>query len=119
MKRKFILAFTVAALFALSIAAFAYSGTSLLSATAASCCCSGDSCPMKKKDGAKAEKMSCCDKCDCCKDGKCKGGSCPMNKKGDSAHDGDHSGMQHNTEHKNCDCSCCKHDKEKKDTTSI
>ena len=32
-------------------------------------CCKGDSCPMKKGDGAaKAEDgKSCCDNCDCCK----------------------------------------------------
>lgn len=35
----------------------------------ASCDCCGDSCPMKKGDGAaKAEEgKSCCDNCDCCK----------------------------------------------------
>lgn len=35
------------------------------------CDCCGDSCPMKKKDGAAAsastEGKECCDNCDCCK----------------------------------------------------
>ena len=119
MKGRFILAFAVVTLFALSLAGFAYSGSVFPSVVAACSCCSGDSCPMKKKDSEKTVKKSCCVDCACCKDGECSGDSCPMKKKGESAQDAEHTGMQNNDEQKICDCSCCDHSKEKKNSSAL
>ena len=71
-----------------------------------SCC--GDSCPMKKKDGATATGASATADHSCCG---CCGDSCPMKKKeGTTATSA--------TDEKSCcdDCACCK-DKEKTKTT--
>src|SRR5262245_59469950 len=107
MKRKLMFAVAVIALFAFSIAAYAYT-TSV--STAASCCCKGDSCPMKTKD-ANGKEVSCCDNCDCCKDGKCTGDSCPMKKK-DGSHTMDASHHENmSADHSGCNCSCCGKDK--------
>lgn len=144
MKRNILLA--IAVMFALSIGAavYAYNSTTITNATAASCCCKGDSCPMKAKDAkmstASAEK-SCCDDCACCK-----GDSCPMKAKTDAAKvdgatasddkhscpmmkdgkmsadhhkemkDMDHKNMKHDGEH-SCGCACCANHKETKAET--
>jgi hypothetical protein len=84
MKRNILLA--IAVVFTLSIGAAVYafnSTTSTTNAAAVSCCCKGDSCPMKSKDA----KASADAKESCCKDDCCKGDSCPM-KKGDAAKTG-------------------------------
>lgn len=115
MKKRIIVLLAIVSLFALAIAAYAYTrGTT--ATTAASCCCKkdGDSCPMKgkghdEKSGEHA-KMSCCDKhkgdqatteghscCSCC------GDSCPM-KKTDAV-------ASESSESKSCcdNCDCCDH----------
>lgn len=125
MKRRIILAISVMMVLGLAVAAIAYTRTGVTNKAAMSCCCSGDSCPMKGKDTSGAEKASCCDKDDCC----CKGGSCPMKGK-DSAEkhsasccdkaescpmkkkDGSasHVMVKHETSaegEKTCCCSCC------------
>lgn len=70
-------------------------------------CCSKDSCPMKKKDTSGKASASCCDNCDCCKDGKCSGDSCPMKK---HAGETKTTSVSESGESKNCceDCDCCK-----------
>jgi hypothetical protein len=103
MKKKIYILTAAVMIFGLAIAVYAFNSTLVRSDKAATSCCSGDSCPMKKKNADAGEKMSCCDKCDCCKDGKCKmkkegeakaghadsghkmadGESCPMMKDGD------------------------------------
>ena len=119
MKRKLTIIVSILALFAFTIAAYAYTRTSSQTAlSAACCCCSGDSCPMKKKDALGKKTATCCDNSDCCKDGKCTGDSCPMKKK-DGSHV-DHATMQHDGTsigHEAC-CSCGK-GKEKKDSPAI
>ena len=113
MKKRTIAMLVVIALFALTIAAFAYTRTSSVVAGKACCCKSADSCPMKSKDdkGGEHANMSCCKKhgddhakagghagCDCC------GDSCPMKKKdGATATSG-------TADEKSCcdDCDCCK-----------
>jgi len=123
MKKKMILAIAALMVFGLSIAAFAFTRTTLSSSTSISCCCcSGDSCPMKKKDPSSKETASCCDTCDCCK-----GDSCPMKKKGDATDKAKEKPATDSPEMKNvvfvqgdgCCCSCCKKDKEKKDTPAV
>ena len=118
MKKKFIVAISIMAVFALSIAAFAYTRSSTVVATGDSCC-TGDSCPMKKKKAEGAKHESCCDKCDCCKDGKCEGDSCPMKKHAGMKHE---STSMHDESHKNvvmvsgescCGCACCGGEKKK------
>ena len=117
MKRKIILAISVLVVLGLSIAAFAFTNSTVLSKTATSCCCcSGDSCPMKKKDASGKETASCCDNCDCCK-----GDSCPMKKKGEKVSALiDNSGTA-TADKAGCDCPCCHHDmnKEKTDAPAI
>ena len=114
MKKRTIATLVVLALFALSIAAFAYTRTNSVVADKTCCCKSGDSCPMKSKGhddkGGDHAKMSCCKKhgddhakaeghagCDCC------GDSCPMKKK-------DGASATAATDGKSCcdDCDCCK-----------
>ncbi|HMT06857.1 MAG TPA: hypothetical protein PKA82_02555 [Pyrinomonadaceae bacterium] len=130
MKRNIILA--IAAMFTLSIGAavYAFNSTTITTATTASCCCKGDSCPMKKDGKASADAKE-----SCCKDDCCKGDSCPM-KKGDAAKaDGatatehscpmmkegkmadHHAEMKHDGE--GCSCLCCSHAKAKTDTPSV
>ena len=126
MKKKIIATFAVLAMFALAIAAYAYTSTTTELATdRAACCSKKDSCPMKSKghDGKDGEhKMSCCSKhgddhakgtehaqgadhkcCDCC------GDSCPM-KNSETSATGD--------DKKNCcdECECCKG---KKDAATV
>lgn len=159
-------------MFALAMAAFAYSrGTASVAATSACCCCSGDSCPMMKRDAAgkkvAGSHENCCGDadscpmmkkdaagnrvagsghscCDCCggdgescpmkdkaaaaavtavsTDAAKTGGTveCPMMKKGDGStmemKHGDHHMMM--KDGKSCSCSCCDHDKQKKDTAA-
>jgi len=119
MKKRIIATFAILALFALAIAAFAYTKSNSVESTK-SCCCkkADDSCPMKSKghDNKSGEhEMSCCKKhgedhakgtdhakteghssCDCC------GDSCPMKKKDGAA--------AVSTDGKSCcdDCECCK-----------
>jgi len=113
MKRKLMFAVAVMALFAFTIAAYAYTQASTSVSTSAACCCKGDSCPMKKKD-ANGKEVSCCDNCDCCKDGKCTGDSCPIKKK-DGTHTMDASHHENmSADHTGCSCSCCGKDKETK-----
>ena len=110
MKKRTIATLVVFALFALTIAAFAYTKTNSVVANKACCCKSADSCPMKSKGheekGGEHAKMSCCKKHgdDHAKGGEhdCCGDSCPMKKKdgaASAAADG-----------KSCcdDCDCCK-----------
>ena len=105
MKKRILLIVALAAILGLSIAAAAFQNVAGVSDKAKACCCMGDSCPMKSKDGSAAKADSCCDMDDCC----CKSGdSCPMMKKGgesadEAKPDGDakaHAG-----------CSCCGKDK--------
>lgn len=134
MKKRILAIFAIAALFTFAIAAYAYTQTSNTAATAAaSCCCKGDSCPMKGehgKDHAKGEGHNCCgDSCpmkgehgksgdhakmeghNCC------GDSCPMKKK-----DGEAKGtaVSATEDGKSCcdNCDCCK-DKEKPKTAAV
>jgi hypothetical protein len=70
-----------------------------------------DSCPMKMKDSSgTAAAASCCDNCDCCK-----GDSCPMKHKDASKTSADADKKADGTA-ASCDCPCCHHDKEKKDS---
>lgn len=113
MKKRIIAAFAIIALFALAIAAYAYTA-STPATTAKSCCCKNEgscpmkamnhdaqgehakmSCPMHKGDQAKSGTDGCCG---CC------GDSCPMKKEGAAATSGA------TTEGKSCcdDCACCK-----------
>lgn len=95
MKTKIFATFAVIALFALTIAAYAYARSNNTTVAKTGCCKSADSCPMKAgmdHDKAEAHNGHCCQKhadgavqpeghassCDCC------GDSCPM-KKGDGA----------------------------------
>ena len=74
MKNRIIALLAIIAVFGLALFAYAQS-TSVNSER--SSCCSKDSCPMKKKDASGKVVASCCDNCDCCKDGKmacCKDG---------------------------------------------
>jgi len=116
MKPK-VLVISILALFALSVA-FAYTRASTEASVAAACCCSGDSCPMKKKDAAGTETASCCDNCSCCK-----GDSCPMKmNSADKPHavaEQDMKNVVMVMSEDSCCCGCCKKDKEKKDTASL
>ena len=117
MKKRTIATLVVLALFALTIAAFAYTKTNNVVAGKACCCKSADSCPMKGKghDDKNGEhaKMSCCAKHgdDHAKGGdhakaeghECCGDSCSMKKK-------DGATATTATDNKSCcdDCDCCK-----------
>ena len=112
MKRKYVSALAVSALLGLSIVSFANAQASN-SLSSWMSCCGSDSCPMKKKD-ANGKEVSCCDNCDCCKDGKCTGDSCPMKKK-DGSHTMDASHHENmSADHAGCSCSCCGKEKETK-----
>jgi hypothetical protein len=115
MKKKFIVIVSILALFALSIAAYAYTRSS---GSAAASCCAGDSCPMKGKKAEGSKQASCCDDCACCKDGKAKAESCPMKKHADKKTEtaaADHA--SHNvvvaTGESCCGCACCGGEKKK------
>lgn len=106
MKKKLVAMFAIMAVFALAIAAYAYTKTTVKTSASVSCC--KDSCPMKNKDAehgkdhAKGEGHKCC------------GDSCPM--KGEHGNTGDHSKMEG---HNCCGDSCPmkKKDGEAKATT--
>lgn len=135
MKKKMILAIAAIMVLGLSIAGFAFTRTTLSSSMAMSCCCSGDSCPMKKKDASTGEKASCCDNCDCCSGDSCpmktkgeasmtgmkmaEGESCPMMKKGEAAQATASSATDDKTEAKSCACTCCNKDKNAMDTPAV
>src|SRR6476661_3023364 len=126
MNKKILLAIATILVLGLAVAGFAYKRTSGNGVATAVTCCDKDSCPMKA-NGEKAD-------CDCCT-----GDSCPMmNGEKTAAHQT--AGMPEScpmmmkkdakTENavavsttdkagkKSCDCSCCKHAKEKKDTAT-
>lgn len=114
MKKRIIASLAILAVFGLAIATYAYNQASSTTAAKASCCKSGDSCPMKAKMGhamagekagescpMKAQTASMTavgehNSCDCC------GDSCPM-KKGEGT-------AAVATEGKDCcdNCDCCK-----------
>lgn len=111
-------------IFGLAIAALAYTQTSVTKTAAMSCCCSGDSCPMKAKDPSADAKASCCDKADSCPmkskdkaegDASCcgKADSCPMKKKDTATADTERDTHAANAE--GCCCACCK---DKKDSAA-
>ncbi len=134
MKMKIIAVIAALMVFGLSLAAVAHTRTTGAASMAASCC-KGDSCPMKSKTESAGEKASCCDDCD-----SCSGDSCPM-KMGEASATGmkmadgkycpmmksekastAHTQIKYETtagEAKNCDCSCCNHDKEKIVTSGV
>jgi hypothetical protein len=119
--KRIILAISVLFVLVLAGAAIAYQRSNVVQTATMSCCCSGDSCPMKK-DAAGKESASCCDS-DCCKDGACAmknsaahaeghhSESCPMmkGKDGQASHasmtDADHKAMT--ADGKSCCCACC------------
>ena len=87
MKTKLTLAMATVLVLGLAIVAFAYTTTSTTStAAASSCACCGDSCPMKNGDHSMSG----------------------MDMKGMD--------MKHDKNMKDGSCSCCHHDKDKKDT---
>jgi len=118
--KRLIIAISVLLVLGLAGAAIAYNRTAVAETAMSCCCCSGDSCPMKK-DAASKDAASCCDDA-CCKDGSCammKDGAaaaehmpadCPMMKKGNASHatmtEAEHQAMQ--AEGKSCCCACCK-----------
>ena len=120
--KRLILAISVLLVLGLAAAAIAYNRTAVAETAMSCCCCSGDSCPMKK-DSASKDTASCC-KDGCCKDGTCamkKDGAgsaeqmpadCPMMKKkdGQASHatmtEAEHQAMQ--ADGKSCCCACCK-----------
>lgn len=147
MKRNILLAIAVVFTLSIGAAVYAFNSTSTTTNSAAvSCCCKGDSCPMKSKDA----KASADAKESCCKDDCCKGDSCPM-KKGDASttataagtataadakhscpmmkdgkmsaeHHKDMKGMNHadmKDGHEGCSCVCCGHDKAKTETPAV
>ena len=87
MRNKIILLVGAILVFGLAFAAYAIN-TTVTADAAKTCCCSGDSCPMKNKDAAGKQTASTSDQgCSCC------GDSCPMKNK-------DASGAQ-------VKCDCC------------
>ena len=120
--KRLILAISVLLVLGLAAAAIAYNRTAVAQTAMSCCCCSGESCPMKK-DSASGDTASCC-KDDCCKDGSCpmkKDGAgsaenmpadCPMmkHKDGAASHatmtEAEHQAMQ--ADDKSCSCTCCK-----------
>src|SRR5437868_3363851 len=91
--KRIIMVISVLLVFGIAAATFAYQRSNTVAAS--DCCCSGDSCPMKKKDGSTADKVSCSKdfKDDCCK-----GDSCPM-KKGTASHDHESCPMMKDKDH--------------------
>ena len=86
MKKKIISIIAIAAVFALAIAAFAYTQTNETASTTASCCKKdGDSCPMKAKGGHN-------------ENGEHASKSCPMKNHGG------HDTMAATAEHTCCEC---------------
>jgi len=134
MKKKIILAVAAVMVMGLAIATVAYTRTSVSYASAAADCCKGDKCPMKSKAAEAGETAPSCEHCDCCKHGsescpmKKKSeasaekmpDSCPM-KKGEAA-TAVHSEMKHDKHEMKAgdgkNCSCCNH-KEKKDAPAV
>jgi len=110
MKKQTLLTIAALLVFGLGAGTLAYQQNTHTATTAMSCCCKGDSCPMKKKDVSVMEAASCCDNCDCCKgEGSCTGDSCPMKKKGEKPHTMS-AAMTSATAVKGdegCCCSCC------------
>ncbi len=108
MKKKVILA--TAAIFALGIGVATFAVSTNLNGhnAVADSCCKGDSCPMKKKDASGKEATSCCDNCDCCKDGNCTGDSCTLKKKTEktAAVGADMQNVAYVVSDEGC-CSCC------------
>lgn len=85
MRSKVLVILSAVLLFGLSIAVYAYSSGAATEAAATSCCCKGDSCPMKTGDSkaAKSEAKtegagSCC----------CAGDSCAMKSSGEKSAEG-------------------------------
>jgi hypothetical protein len=71
MKKRFLIALSALLIFGLVAVAFAYTRVNTAPET------SSVSCPMHKDMAAGEHKDSCCNKADCCKDGKCSmGGDC-------------------------------------------
>jgi len=107
MNKRILLVISILMLFGLAIVAFAYNQTNTTNQTAMSCCCKGDSCPMKNKDASASSTASCCDDPNCC----CKdGGSCPMKMSGEASQKMSTDVKYENAaaEHKEgCDCTCC------------
>lgn len=156
MKKKLILVISAMLVLGLAVVVFSYGTTNDVTATAAACCCHGDSCPMKTKDASGKEVAGTHENCDCCKDG---ADSCPMMKKDADGKamkmDGEHScpmmnkdasatvpaamkkegadscpmmkggahkmdaGHEMKTNGTGHSCSCCSHNKEKKDAPAI
>ena len=110
MKKRIIALFAIVAVFGLAL--FAYAQNTRVHSDRS--CCTKDSCPIKKKDASGKKSTSCCDDCDCCKDGKCTGDSCPMKKK-----DGEVKATSVSTSEKgkNC-CDNCDRCKGKHDQTA-
>lgn len=107
MKKKLIASLSILAVLAFAIAAFAYTQNASVVASAASCCKSKDSCPMKMKghgESGEQAKTSCCkhdqgEACDCC------GDSCPMKKgEGDAVSAAPASSVEGEDCCDNCDC---------------
>ena len=73
--KRLILAISVLLVLGLAAAAIAYNRTAVAETAMSCCCCSGDSCPMKKDSASK-------DTASCCADGCCKDGTCAMKKDG-------------------------------------
>lgn len=143
MNRKITLIAATPVVLSLAIFAFAYGTGGSSTQAGPSCCPKSDSCPMKKKDASATAdtKAMDCDNCGCCKNGSCpmhkKEGaadSCPMHNK-DAAmdyskmhkmdgamescpmHKAEGAEMRSaamSNDGKSCDCSCCSHEKEKK-----
>ena len=75
MKKRLFLVISAMLVFGLAIVVYSSVTATNLAATAASCCCHGDSCPTKAKSADGKEAASCCDNCECCNGD---AASCPM-----------------------------------------